>query len=408
MWGSFVSTVQQPGGGPRPKNRRDLILRAAAELFRHHGYQAVGIDDIGHAVGITGPAVYRHFKNKEDVLMAALHRSLDRTIEAMRAAEEQAGSVTPEEGVTLAVGQLVATVMKDWDYAVVFRREARALGVERSAEIRPKRAAIVDHLNAAALRVHGRMEAIDLGLRMETQYGLLAGVLTYGSSSHRRRYEPFVTRLASGIVSHPDVPPLPPRTPGVLPPDRTPRVSRRETVLAAAAELFADRSFPAVGIDEVGLAAGITGPSVYRHFANKEAVLVECVRLLGDAVCVTLGQALALDAPPPAVLDELTRRVVDLAYDHPSLFVVYFNDGGRLAGADQAWYQQSLTLLFDEWEHAVRRARPDLTAFQARAVAYGVAGACTRVAASRTLRRYDTRPALHALLTHVQLGTPGA
>lgn len=380
-------------------------MRAAAELFRHQGYQAVGIDDIGQAVGITGPAVYRHFKNKEDVLMAAVHRSLDRTIEAMKAAEHEAGALAPEDAVALAVGQLVATVMKDWDYAVVFRREGRALPVHRRAEIRPKRAAIIDHLNAAAVRVLGPTAPIDLGLRMEAQYGVLAGVLTYGSSSHRRRHEPFVTRLATGVVVDPDIAPLAPRPLGSLPAARTARASRRELVLAAAAELFADRSYPAVGIDEVGIAAGITGPSVYRHFANKEAVLVECVRLFGEALSMALGHALALDVPPEDLLQELTGRMVDLAYDHPDLFVVYFNDGGRLTGADEASYQQSLGLLFDEWERAVCRARPDLTPFQGRTMAYGVVGACTRVAASRTLRRYDTRPALHGLLTHMQLRT---
>lgn len=403
-----MSTVQAPGGRPRPKNRRDLILRAAAELFRHRGYQAVGIDDIGQAVGITGPAVYRHFENKEELLMAAMHRSLDRTIEAMRAVAEQAGELTPEEGVSLAVGRLVATVMKDWDYAVVFRREARALAVHRRAEIRPKRAAIVDHLNEKAVRVHGPMEAVDLGLRMEAQYGVLAGVLTYGNSSHRRRYEPFVTRLAAGVVVDLDVAPLTPRPRETLPAARTTRVSRRELVLSAAAELFADRSYSAVGIDEVGIAAGITGPSVYRHFSNKEGVLVECVRLLGEALCMTVGHALALDVPPDAAVTELTRRLVDLAYDHPHLFVVYFNDGGHLTGADATRYEQSLALLFDEWERAVSAARPELTAFQARTMAYGVAGAVTRVASSPTLRRYDTRPALHALLGHMQLATPAS
>ncbi|MBW3607165.1 MAG: TetR/AcrR family transcriptional regulator, partial [Actinobacteria bacterium] len=48
---------------------------------------------------------------------------------------------------------------------------------------------------------------------------------------------------------------------------------RREQLLEAAAHLFADRGFHAVGIDDIGAAAGISGPGVYRHFPSKAALL---------------------------------------------------------------------------------------------------------------------------------------
>ncbi|HVV19134.1 MAG TPA: TetR/AcrR family transcriptional regulator [Pseudonocardiaceae bacterium] len=49
-------------------NRREQILAAAAELFARSGFHGVGIDDIGHAVGISGPALYRHFRSKDAML----------------------------------------------------------------------------------------------------------------------------------------------------------------------------------------------------------------------------------------------------------------------------------------------------------------------------------------------------
>jgi len=48
---------------------------------------------------------------------------------------------------------------------------------------------------------------------------------------------------------------------------------RRELLLEVAADLFAERGYHAVGIDDIGAAAGITGPGVYRHFAGKQALL---------------------------------------------------------------------------------------------------------------------------------------
>jgi AcrR family transcriptional regulator len=52
--------------------RRAEILSAAAELFAQRGYHGVSIGDLGRAVGLTGPALYRHFRGKEALLAEML------------------------------------------------------------------------------------------------------------------------------------------------------------------------------------------------------------------------------------------------------------------------------------------------------------------------------------------------
>lgn len=52
--------------------RRTEILRAAAALFASRGFHGVSIDDLGRAVGTSGPALYRHFPGKESLLAAML------------------------------------------------------------------------------------------------------------------------------------------------------------------------------------------------------------------------------------------------------------------------------------------------------------------------------------------------
>ncbi|TXN31511.1 TetR/AcrR family transcriptional regulator [Lacisediminihabitans profunda] len=53
-------------------DRRDALLAAAARLFAARGFNGVSIEDLGSAVGISGPAVYRHFSGKQSVLAALL------------------------------------------------------------------------------------------------------------------------------------------------------------------------------------------------------------------------------------------------------------------------------------------------------------------------------------------------
>jgi AcrR family transcriptional regulator len=52
--------------------RRDQILREAARLFAERGFHGVGVDEIGAAVGISGPGLYRHFAGKDAMLAELL------------------------------------------------------------------------------------------------------------------------------------------------------------------------------------------------------------------------------------------------------------------------------------------------------------------------------------------------
>jgi AcrR family transcriptional regulator len=53
------------------------ILNAAADLFRKRGFAAVGVDEIGRTAGVTGPAIYRHFKGKDDILGVLFDEGMD-------------------------------------------------------------------------------------------------------------------------------------------------------------------------------------------------------------------------------------------------------------------------------------------------------------------------------------------
>src|SRR5262249_42746727 len=83
---SLMRTVQRsPRSGSRYPARvaRDVkILEAAAKLFQERGFGAVGVDEIGERAGVTGPAIYRHFRGKEDILASLFDQALDGLLEA--------------------------------------------------------------------------------------------------------------------------------------------------------------------------------------------------------------------------------------------------------------------------------------------------------------------------------------
>ena len=69
-----MSTTLPDSRAASPDRRRE-ILRAAVDLFHRDGYHATGMSDIGGELGLTGPALYRHFASKSDILEAALLQS---------------------------------------------------------------------------------------------------------------------------------------------------------------------------------------------------------------------------------------------------------------------------------------------------------------------------------------------
>src|SRR5918998_1954372 len=54
------------------RTRREQILQVAATLFARHGFHGVSIAELGAAVGVSGPALYRHFPGKEALLAEML------------------------------------------------------------------------------------------------------------------------------------------------------------------------------------------------------------------------------------------------------------------------------------------------------------------------------------------------
>lgn len=65
----------------RPGARRQQIIDVAAGLFAQRGYHGVSIADIGSALGLSGPALYKHFASKNALLAEMLVGISERLLE---------------------------------------------------------------------------------------------------------------------------------------------------------------------------------------------------------------------------------------------------------------------------------------------------------------------------------------
>ncbi|WP_343208605.1 helix-turn-helix domain-containing protein [Anaerolentibacter hominis] len=54
------------------RNTKQMILEAALTLFSEKGYEAVSVAQIAQEVGVKAPALYKHYKNKQDIFDAII------------------------------------------------------------------------------------------------------------------------------------------------------------------------------------------------------------------------------------------------------------------------------------------------------------------------------------------------
>jgi AcrR family transcriptional regulator len=188
-----------------------------------------------------------------------------------------------------------------------------------------------------------------------------------------------------------------PSTPDTALHDDAARPSRREQILRAAAQLFAERGARAVGVDDVGAAVGVTGPAIYRHFASKDAMLAEMLLRISERLLAGSAEVVAAAGDDAAgQLRALIAFQVEFALDNPALITVQDRDLGVLNEPDARRVRQVQRNYVEEWVGVLTRLHPESPTAACRARAHALFGLInsTPHSAGRL-----TRPAMARLLS---------
>lgn len=151
--------------------------------------------------------------------------------------------------------------------------------------------------------------------------------------------------------------------------------TRRDEILRVAAQLFAERGFHGVGVDDIGAAAGITGPGIYRHFDSKDAILAELLVRISERLLAG-GQARVEDAKgdASAALAGLIAWQTDFALSNPALIVVQDRDLANVADRDRRRVRQLQRRYVEVWVDTLTRLHPRTGEAQIRARAHALFG----------------------------------
>jgi AcrR family transcriptional regulator len=164
-----------------------------------------------------------------------------------------------------------------------------------------------------------------------------------------------------------------PARPGPAPRRRDP--DRRQRILAAAAELVAERGYHDVGMSDIGAAAGIVGSGIYRHFDGKSAVLVAMFDRVIDDLTQAVAEILARGLEPAQTLREFIAAHVRIVLEDRMLMRVYHNEIGSLPADDNRRLRRKQRIYIEEWVHVLDVLRPEADDAVLRALVHAGIGA---------------------------------
>ncbi|WP_197318501.1 TetR/AcrR family transcriptional regulator [Saccharomonospora sp. NB11] len=388
----------------RPRDRKAQLAAVASELFRQRGYHGVGINDLAAAAGITGPALYRHFADKQAILAHVLLTGLRDMELATEAALDDERRTESYESIRELLTGLAARSVERRDVAALWRWEGRHLDAESQQQIRRRSTAMLAAWARVLQRKRPELSDDDAELLCWATLSVFGSVSVHRTTLPKRRFTDLLTSLALRVL-HVELPegdgpsePPPPRALG------TP--SRREQLLTEAAELFRKRGFAAVSMEDIGKAAGIAGPSVYRHFPSKAALLAAIGRRAGDRLMVAADHALRASAPADEreALRRLAASYVQTLTGPPELLVAFSVDHVHIDERDRPELLRIQRDYVDQWVRLLEAAQPDLETREAKITVHAaltIANDLTRT------RRVASRPNLVEELTtllHAVLG----
>lgn len=359
----------------RPRNRRQLIVDAAGQVFNERGYHAASLEEIATRVGITAPALYRHFSNKYELFAECATFMADGLVEAL--------DELPVDAALEDLSRALARVtIAHRSTGGVYRWEARYLQPDARRVLRGKFEQVVDRVADAV-----GPGPLDRHLRAVAALGAIGSITMHHTRIGTRRAEEVLVAAALGAAAAQPGPAVP----AVVPTAPEPR-KRREQILAAAIPLFARDGFHEVTLGQVADVVGIATSAIYRHFPAKVDILaaacLQAAALLDQAV-----------AEADDTVEALAAAYVAYSFEHRELTSVA---EAEIVGLPPAQQRPVLAAQRDHlaiWEQRLLAERPDLDHVSARVLVH--AGLGVVVEAGRRLRWRDTpehRGAVQSLL----------
>ncbi|WP_203785165.1 TetR/AcrR family transcriptional regulator [Paractinoplanes rishiriensis] len=367
----------EPAATTRPRNRKQLIVEAAGQMFSERGYHAASMEEIAAGVGISAAALYRHFPNK----YALFAECADVLVSRLVAAVDEAPRDAALRDVLAALTRITVSHRASGG---LYRWEARYLEREDRQKLKTKFAYVVNRVTAV---VRSEYPLGDEELRAVAALGAIGSITMHHTSIAQRRSEDLLMASAMHVTATDPAAAAGSARLVELPAQPVPR-TRRAEILAAAVPLFARDGFATVTNAQIAQAVGLAPSAIYRHYPGKVDILVAACLQAAGLLAQAVDRSLQQVADPGRAVVALAAAYVAYSFEHNALNSVA---EAEIVGLP-ADLRRPLILAQREhiavWEQQLRTLRSELDPRQARLLVHAAFGVV--VEAGRALRWQDT------------------
>ena len=351
-----------PADRRRPRDRKRHIQEAAAAAFARDGYHAVGMQGIADAVGISAPALYRHFPNKYALFVRTAFALAQRLLEATEEAAAQPVETSTDAMAALdeLLDDVIATTVELRAIGGIYRWEGRYLERDDREKLTAEFTVLRERFEAPHRIYRPGIGDEERRLIVLAALSAVASVTAHRTVVAGRSLRALLKDSAWRML---DMDPAISSTAaagGDLDHGGGGGAGRREQLLDTAIRLFAARGYNDVTIEDLAAEVDLTPSGVYRHFDGKPAVLLAAC----DRAAVTLQRA-ALHVresseTPDEALRRMCRAYVDYSFRNFSLMRVYFSELGNLAPDDRRRLRAMQRAHVADWTVLLQTVRPEL------------------------------------------------
>ncbi|WP_067673460.1 TetR/AcrR family transcriptional regulator [Nocardia miyunensis] len=348
----------------RPKDRRAQIAATSAAAFGSLGYHGVSMEDIASRLGISSAALYRHYPSKYALFREELLRLGAATVMTVTLPEE-AVDWPPEQRLGHVIDAMIADAIANRPTVALTRWERRYLddtdGETLDEQFRTSIAAVrrlIDDLRP-------ELTSRDSLVRSVTLFSVISSIGDHHAALPVKPLTAVLNSVAWAVVrADLPEPQADPRTPRAV---EIPQSFKHELLLKKAVELFHERGYPNVSVEEIATAAELSAASaVYRYYRSKSDLLAAAFRRAADRMAGAIGPATASSSTPAEALSKLIDLYVAGCFAERELTFVYYAEFGHIPAEERTMLRNVQRLVVAEWVKLLVQVRPELSQAQAR------------------------------------------
>ncbi|MBF6330470.1 TetR/AcrR family transcriptional regulator [Nocardia transvalensis] len=363
--------TEQPAAEPkervirrRPKNRRAQIAATSAAAFGSLGYHGVSMEDIASKLGISSAALYRHYPSKYALFREELLRLGSATVAAVTLPEE-AADWSAEQRLGHVLDRMIADTIANRPTVALVRWERRYLDDTDRTTLDDQFAAAVAIVRDLIGEVRPDLSHRDRVVRSVSVFSVISSIGDHHATLPVKPLTAVLNSAAWALIRA-DLPTgesssRPPRAVEI------PQSFKHELLLKKAVELFHERGYPNVSVEDIATAADLSAASaVYRYYRSKSDLLAAAFRRAADRVSGAIGPATASSSTPAEALSKLIDLYVAGSFAERELTFVYYAEFGHVPAEERTVLRNIQRLIVAEWVKLLVQVRPELSEAQAR------------------------------------------